>query len=300
MVTPRTTRAAVLAVGGAFAAVTALCLPFLLTGTDVPTGAVVLGRWTAALASLVAVRSVLGPGHLARLWRLRPASPRELLASYGLALAVVVPAVALPAAVGVALGAGAAPASTWLAAVPVVVLGTLLLAVSTAGEEVLWRGQLQGAVARHGFWRTSSLVGGVWAAWHLPLHLTYLHQGALTAREALLTTVGLVAWAPLLAALVERRGTVWPAVFAHAVPVSSTQLLAAGSTADAATSWAVAVASWTTLLVAAALVRRRAPASADRQDGRPPQARQTRSRDDIARSTASLSTTRSTPAVGGR
>lgn len=262
MTTTRDTRAALLAVAGAAAAMTALCLPFLLTGTDVPSALVVAGRWTAALASLVAIRVVLGRGHVARVWRLRPASPRALLGAYGLALAVMVPVLVLPAAVALAVGADLAPASTLLAAVPVAVVGTVLLAVSTLGEEVLWRGQLQSAAARLGFWRSSVLVGVVWAAWHVPLHLTYAVQGTLPVREVVVATVGLVLWAPLLAALVERRGSVWPAVLAHAVPVSSAQLLAPASAGQPAVFWTVTATSWACLLVAAVVVRRSRPAGA--------------------------------------
>lgn len=267
MPNPRQNRSAVLAVALAFGAITALCLPFLLTGTDVPAAVLVVGRWTAALASLVAIRVALGGGHLTRLWRLRPATPRELVRSYGLGVAVTVAVVVLPALVAPAIGADLAPSTTLLAAVPLAVLGALVLAVSTLGEEVLWRGHLQTTTARLGFWRSSALVGVVWAAWHLPLHLTYLQQGVLSGVEVLSVTVGLVAWAPLLAALVERRGTVWPAVFAHAVPVSALQLVAPGSAVRPIVFWTVSAASWATMLLAAAvLARRPSRAAADVTD----------------------------------
>jgi hypothetical protein len=252
-------RAALVAVVTAFVLMTALCVPFLLTDQDVPTAVVLAGRYVPALASLVAILAVLGRGHLVRLWRLRPASPRELFASYGLALAVMVPALVAPALAGVTVGAELKPADVLLAAVPMIVLGTVLFGLSTFGEEVLWRGQLQTALRRLGFWRSSLLVGVIWMVWHLPLHLTYLSVGVLTAEQVVASTLGIAAWAPLLAALVERRGTVWPAVLAHAVPLSSLQLLADGSVQDPVPFWTVTVLGWVALVVAALVVRGRAP-----------------------------------------
>lgn len=249
-------RAAVVAVGWAFALVIALCVPFLATDQDVPNVVVLAGRYLPALASLVAVLVVLGRGHLAHQWRLRPTSARELFASYGLALAVMVPALVAPALAGLLLGAELKPAGVLLAALPMIVLGTALFALSTFGEEVLWRGQLQLALRRLGFWRSSALVGGIWMLWHLPLHLTYLSVGALTGAEVAAATIGIAAWAPLLAALVERRGSIWPAVFAHAVPLSSLQLLSEASVQGAAVFWTVTALGWVALLAAAVVVRR--------------------------------------------
>ncbi|WP_299040311.1 type II CAAX prenyl endopeptidase Rce1 family protein [uncultured Pseudokineococcus sp.] len=254
-------RAAVVAVVLAFVLVAGACLPFTLTGADVPGAVVLLGRWLPGLASLLAVLVVLGRGHLVRLWRVRPFSPRELLGSWALALGVVLPAVVAPALVGLALGAELKPVGVLAAAVPVVVAGTVVFALSTLGEEVLWRGQLQHAVRRFGFWPSSVLVGVVWVLWHLPLHLTYLAQGQLSATEVTALTLGLLAWAPLLAALVEHRGTIWPAVFAHAVPLSSLQLLADGAAGQALVFWGVTVTGWAALVVAALAVRARTAAT---------------------------------------
>ena len=261
MRSPTQTRAAVVAVGTAFVLMVALCVPFLIADRDVPDAVVLVGRYIPALASLIAVLVVLGRGHLVRLWRLRPTSARELFASYGLALAVMVPALVAPALAGLLVGAQLKSADVLLAALPVIVLGPVLFALSTFGEEVLWRGQLQTALHRLGFWRSSLLIGVLWMLWHLPLHLTYLSVGALTGAQVVAATVGVAAWAPLLAALVERRGTIWPAVFAHAVPLSSLQLLTEASVQEALPFWTVTVLGWTTLLGAAVLVRGRVPST---------------------------------------
>lgn len=261
------TRSAIVAVIGAFAVITALCLPFLLTGIDIPTGVVLAGRWIPALASLVAVLVLLDRGQVLRLWKVRQTSLREIAASYGLALAVMLPVLVAPTIVGLVVGGHLQPWTALATALPMIVVSTVVLSFSTFGEEVLWRGHLQTVLRSLGFWRMSGIIAMVWMLWHLPLHLTYLAQGTLTGSEVLATTIGVAAWAPLLAALVERRGTIWPAVFAHAVPLSSLQLLAPESTTNPVTFWAVTSSSWTFLIVAAAVVRSTTPASRSTLNG---------------------------------
>jgi len=259
-------RAAVVAVVLAFVLVAAACAPFAATGVDVPAAVILLGRWLSGVASLVAVLVVLGRGHLTRLWRVHRSSPRELLASFVLALGVLVPVLVAPALVGLALGAELEPAGVLVGAVPVVVAGMVVFAVSTVGEEVLWRGQLQEALRRFGFWPSSLLVGAVWVLWHVPLHLTYLAQGVLSGTEVTALTVGLLAWAPLLAALVEHRGTIWPAALAHAVTLSSLQLITDGAAGQALVFWGVTLTGWAALLAAAVAVRARTAATGRTRD----------------------------------
>ena len=146
-------------------------------------------------------------------------------------------------------------AEVWLAALPLLALGALALVVSTLGEEVFWRGHLQTALAGLGLWRSSLVVGGLWAGWHLPLHGLSWVQGTLPVGVLLAGTLGLLAWAPLLAALVSRFGSVWPAAFAHAVPVSSYQLLQLGGRQDVAFA-AVVTLHAAALLGAACLLAR--------------------------------------------
>lgn len=258
MSTAPQTRAAAVAVSLAFVLVLLLCLPFLFTGTDVPSAVVVLGRVLPGVASLVAIRTVLGRGHLAGLWRLQPWSLREVGVSYLFGIALMLPVLVGPALVGQLFGAALQPASALLAAVPVILVGTAVFALSTFGEEVLWRGHLQSASGRLGFWPASVLIGVLWMLWHLPLHGVYLVQGTLSTAEVVAATVGIAFWAPLLAALVERRGVIWPAVFAHAVPLSSLQLLEPGSL-DAGAFWALTAIGWAAMLAATMLVRRVGP-----------------------------------------
>lgn len=253
----RLLRSAATAVAGSFVAVTALVLPFALTDTDVPTLLVVLGRWLPGLISLAVILAMLGRGHLSSLWKVKPATPRELIGAYALALAVMLPVLIAPALVGLASGGALQPGPTLVAALPVVAVGTVAFAVSTLGEEVLWRGHVQTALARYGFWPMSALVGVVWALWHLPLNLTYLAQDVLSGAQVTAVTIGVAVWAPLLAALVERRGTVWPAVFAHAVPLSSLQLLTPATAEQPTTFWVVTVTGWALMLAAAGLLHHR-------------------------------------------
>ena len=140
-------------------------------------------------------------------WRLM------LLASLGAVAAfVMVPL----ARVLIGLGAGAppltdpAPVQGLLLAVPSVLLLQALLAI---GEETGWRGWLQRELTPLGFWPMSLLIGLAWALWHAPIVLAL----GLAPREAVTYLGTIVAVAPLLSALREISGTVWPAVLGHAL-----------------------------------------------------------------------------------
>lgn len=249
-------RSAVAALVLAYAGIVALCLPYAVLGADVPGWLLVVGRWVPAVASVVALLLLGDVRSLVRLWGLRPGGWRGLLRSYAVAVAVMAGALVVPALVVALVAPGASlPRDVWLAAVPLLVVGALVLALSTLGEEVFWRGHLRAALAGSGFWRSSLLIGALWAGWHLPLHAVYWAQGTLPGGVLLAGTLGLLAWAPLLAALVERLGSVWPAVFAHAVPVSSYQLLELGDRPEQAFV-AVAVLHAVALLGAAWLLVR--------------------------------------------
>lgn len=254
---------ALLALALAYLGIVALCLPFALDGTDVPGWLLLVGRWLPALASLVALLLLGQRGALVSLWRLRPGGWRRLALSYAVAVGTMAAALAVPAVVVSLVVDGASLAGdVWFAALPLLAFGALVLVASTLGEEVFWRGHLQSALAGLGFWRSSLVVGGLWVLWHLPLHGLYWAQGTLPTGVLLASTMGLLAWAPLLAALVRRFGSVWPAAFAHAVPVSSYQLLQTGARDDVALA-AVAALHATALLGAAWLLTRSGSGSDD-------------------------------------
>lgn len=235
---------------------TALTVPFLLSGSDVPGALVVIGRWVPALASLAAYRAVRHEGSLVDWWGLRPGGPRALLAGVGTALGVSATVAAAGFGIlrlaGLAQGAVLPDAGQLLV---VALVTTLVASVSTLGEEVAWRSHLRLLTRRHGFWVSALGVGAFWALWHVPLHAAYVVGGVVPWQPMAAGTVVLVAVAPLWAALVERFGSVWPAVVAHAFPVTVPVLVGTAGAPDPATTWAAAGVWGALSLGAAALLR---------------------------------------------
>ncbi|WP_349827018.1 CPBP family intramembrane glutamic endopeptidase [Brevibacterium litoralis] len=84
------------------------------------------------------------------------------------------------------------------------------------GEEAAWRGYLTTLLAPLGFVRTTALIGGLWALWHLPLSIGLLVAGEMDGRDVVSKTVDLLLAAVFVSALRYLSGSVWPAVFAHA------------------------------------------------------------------------------------
>lgn len=92
-----------------------------------------------------------------------------------------------------------------------------LSGAATIGEELGWRGFLQGIlVERYGMTTGIVSLGLIWAAWHLPIMLAgynypeYPVPGALVLFPALLIGASfLLAWITI------RAGSFWPAVLAH-------------------------------------------------------------------------------------
>jgi uncharacterized protein len=205
----------------AFVALWALVLPFILSGSEPPAWLLLVGRWLPALASLVVVLW-LTPLRvpLVDLWGLRIRSWRRTLAWAGIGLAAVVVAQLVQVGVGVAAGLATwAPTDGWLLALATSVVPlALVTTLSTLGEEVAWRGHLAKALSHLGFWRSTLLIGLVWMLWHLPLVAAYAAADVLPMATNLVTNLGIALFAPLLAAVAIRGGSVWPAAIAHAVP----------------------------------------------------------------------------------
>ncbi len=253
-------RAARLYVGIVLAAITAVCLAFLLTGVELPGWVVIAGRWVPALVTLVVLRLVPLPGGVATWWSLRPGGAGRLFAGIGVGVAGLVLVYVATAAAVSALGlARFIDAAVLLAALPSLLVTLLLISVSTFGEEVAWRGFLQRLWAEHGLWRCAAAVSGVWVIFHIPVHGVMAAQGTLPWPQAIISTLTLFGMGLFLSAAVARFGSVWPAVFGHAVPLTSLNLLQSPGDLAVPTLWTVAGIEVALLLIAAWLV---APASA--------------------------------------
>ena len=253
-----TSRSILLLAGAPLLLLTAVCGAFLVAGVSVPTWAVVAGRWLPALVSLVVlwpalrrtrgVRDVLVPAWgLGRGRGSRTRAALLSLAGIAVVLVVAVMTAALSDTVGamtvqpwgdVALGL-----TLMLPLIPV-------LALSTLGEEVVWRSHLPQLLGGT-FWRRSFLIALVWAVFHVPLHLTYVLQGDLSLAHAAATTAGLIPLSLFLSALTARQGSVWPAALAHAVPVTGLTLAQNAAAIDPAALWTITLLGGVLMLSAA-------------------------------------------------
>lgn len=251
-------RAATLFVGGTLAVITVICLGFLVAGVTIPETAVVVGRWVPALVALVLIRVLRLPGGIRTWWGIRPHGWKRLLAGVaiglvGLALLYLLAALLTALTGQVEMLAGGELVQIALVLVPY----ALLFSLSTLGEEAGWRGFLQHALSGLGFWRMATIVSAVWVAFHIPLHGVMLLQGTLPMQVALTSTVGLFPLGLFLSALVARFRSVWPAVLAHAAPLSALNLVVEPSALAPAALWLLTAVTGVLLALAAALLARR-------------------------------------------
>lgn len=179
----------------------------------------------------------------------------SLLALAALVVVCVVPVVVAGAAglIGLRWADGAALAV--LLTLPV----SLIFMIPVAGEELAWRGYLTTLLAPKGFAFTTALIAALWALWHLPLTLAYASAGELEGRDVVSKTVDLLLAAVLVSALRYLSGSVWPAVFAHALFNNLFQMvqynfMAPLSEASSAGYWSYMALSWTAWIVVDALL----------------------------------------------
>lgn len=240
-----------------------LCLPFLLTRSEVPAWLLLIGRWLPALISLPVLRLVVRRGRLADWWRLRPCGWRKLLLGFGSAVVVSVGIAAVVFGLGRLLGlVDPAPALPGLLVTAgTVLVTTALFSISTLGEEVAWRAFLPQLLPGWGFWGRSLSIGVLWTLWHVPLHASYVLAGVMPLSVAVISTVTLLGVAPLWQALADRYGSVWPAVFAHAVPLTPLVLAKVGEA-----SWPKLIGYgllWALVAVVVTLIVRKGSHTAD-------------------------------------
>lgn len=254
-------RAVVLFVGLTLGLITLVCLGFLVAGVTIPEAAVIVGRWLPALMALVVMRVVGLPGGVGTWWGLRPRGWKRTLAGCAIGM-VGLTIVYLVAALltGITGHVQPLPAADLASAAVWLLPYALIFSLSTLGEEAGWRGFLQRLLAAQGFWRMAVIVSAVWVAFHIPLHGVMALQGTLPVQVALVSTVSLFPLGLLLSALVARFGSVWPAVLAHAMPLSALNLVRNAGDLPAAALWLLtSVTAVLLVAAAAALARGRLP-----------------------------------------
>lgn len=137
-----------------------------------------------------------------------------------------------------------------LVAIPV---GAVLNSIVAFGEELGWRGWLQGALLPLGVWPALLITGVVWGLWHAPVILLGYNFARPDAMGLLLIIGGCLAWGVLLGWLRLRSASLWPAVLAHgalnAVGGLILVLIAFGETPDLAVVGPLGLVAWAVVAV---------------------------------------------------
>ncbi|SJM57292.1 CAAX amino terminal protease family protein [Gulosibacter sp. 10] len=246
----------------ALAAIALVSGAFLVLDIPIPEWLVLVGRWIPGLLAILVIKAYALPGGLrARLGVLPGSWPRlvlgSLLGAVALAATYAATAYFFARVMQIELQSWAFIGQAIALAVP---LG-LLFVLSTAGEEIAWRGFLQHAFRRGGFWRASAGVSAIWVLFHVPLHAAMAAQGAFPWAVAAATTAALFGLGIFLSALAVRFGSIWPAALAHAVPVGAINFLADGGALPAGQIVAATLLAGLALLLVGGLLARGIPAA---------------------------------------
>lgn len=221
--------------------VAVICVFFLMSGVTLPDWLTIVGRWIPAAVSLVVIMLFRLPNSIAHWWMLRPGGVRRLLGGLATGVLGLVLIYAASAAVGVGLGLAAPlPGRAYLQIAALTVPMALLFSLSTLGEEAAWRAFLPQLMPRTNRWGRAVAISGIWVVFHIPLHGTMMLQGTLDPSTGVVSTLLLLPLGVFLAMLVERFGSVWSAVIAHAVPMSVLNLVADAPALPSSALWGLA------------------------------------------------------------
>ncbi|GAA3628803.1 CPBP family intramembrane metalloprotease [Microbacterium awajiense] len=234
---------------------------------------IALMMFTPAAATLIVIAVLRVPtaprARALGLTPLRPVGRFLLFLALGLALpiVIVVVTIGISAAVGLVRldlvdfsgfasqvaavsGGGALPpiavlVVAQLLAIPV---GAVFNSIVAFGEELGWRGWLQGALMPLGVWPALLITGAVWGLWHAPVILLGYNFARPDAVGLLFMIGGCLAWGVLLGWLRLRSASLWPAVLAHgslnAVGGLILVLIALGEEPDLAVVGPLGVIAW--------------------------------------------------------
>ena len=189
-------------------------------------GLALLNMWVPGIAAIV-IRLVRREGFRDVSFALRGAHGFRMLALAWLA-PVVIGGVAYSLAWSTGLETFAVPAGGrfHMTAPPVVklltsialnlTLGTVLSAISAAGEEIGWRGYMLTRLVDAKVPHPLVVSGLVWSAWHLPMIVAGIYAaGPNPFLSAALFTIGTTAGGLVAARVRLESGSVWPAIAFH-------------------------------------------------------------------------------------
>lgn len=103
----------------------------------------------------------------------------------------------------------------WVALLQGLIAGITVNAVAGFGEELGWRGLLQGELAHLGFWKSSAVVGVIWGIWHAPIILQGHNYPQHPWAGVFLMTVFTVLLSPLMAYVTNKANSVIAAAVFH-------------------------------------------------------------------------------------
>jgi membrane protease YdiL (CAAX protease family) len=206
--------------------------------------------WSVTVASVVA-RLVLREGFAdvsfrfggRRTWKyiaLAPIIPIVIgLIAYGIAWATGL-ARFDPQAVGLVaplVGDTASPATIFVVTLALAAtIGTIISALSAAGEEIGWRGYMLTRLIDAGVPRPILVSGVIWGLWHVPLILggiLYADSPLPVLATVVVVMVGAVSFAYVLARMRLETGSIWPSLALHASYNSIIQIAFATATTGA-------------------------------------------------------------------
>jgi membrane protease YdiL (CAAX protease family) len=142
--------------------------------------------------------------------------------AWSIALAIAIPPVIFALSLLIQLRIGAVAVKPGIRVAPLLpglLLAALVLVPLVAGEEIAWRGFLQGPLmADFGTIGGVVLLGLVWGIWHAPIALRgHNLRSTYWAEAFVLYPVMCVAYSFPMAFLTVETGSIWPALVFHAV-----------------------------------------------------------------------------------
>jgi membrane protease YdiL (CAAX protease family) len=103
----------------------------------------------------------------------------------------------------------------WIGVAEGLIAGITINAVAAFGEELGWRGLLQGELSHLGFWKSSALIGLIWGIWHAPIIIQGYNYPQHPVAGVAMMTVFTLLLSPIFAYVRLKGKSVIAAAIAH-------------------------------------------------------------------------------------